>query len=52
MAELARHLLDGAETFDTRAWLAAVAIVMSTLIILTVGTCCVLYRDWHLSLSE
>lgn len=48
-AELARHLLDGAETFDTRAWLAAVAIVMTTLLILTVGTCCVLYRDSHVS---
>ncbi|XP_065208803.1 uncharacterized protein LOC135837457 [Planococcus citri] len=45
--ELARHLLDGAETFDTRAWLAAVAIVMTTLLILTIGTCCVLYRDSH-----
>ncbi|KAK7579812.1 hypothetical protein V9T40_000441 [Parthenolecanium corni] len=50
--ELARHLLDGAETFDTRAWLAAVAIVMSTLMILTVGTCCILYRDWHIPLRS
>lgn len=50
--ELARHLLDGAENFDTRAWLAAVAIVMTTLLILTVGTCCVLYRDSYSTLCK
>lgn len=43
--ELARHLLDGAETFDTRVWIAAVAVVMVTLFILTIGVCCVLYHE-------
>ncbi|XKL67727.1 hypothetical protein PGB90_003218 [Kerria lacca] len=50
--ELARHLLEGAETFDTRTWLAAVAIVMTTLVILTIGTCCALYRDWFIPIRS
>ncbi|XP_046481930.1 contactin-3 isoform X1 [Neodiprion pinetum] len=43
--ELARHLLDGAENFDTRVWVAAVGIVMGTLLILGLGTCYLLYRE-------
>ncbi|XP_044015126.1 contactin-6 isoform X2 [Aphidius gifuensis] len=43
--ELAKHLLEGAENFDTRVWIAAVGIVMGTLLILGLGTCCLLYRE-------
>ncbi|XP_043473090.1 protein turtle homolog B isoform X1 [Leptopilina heterotoma] len=43
--ELARHLLAGAENFDTRVWVAAVGIVMGTLMILGFGTCFLLYRE-------
>ncbi|KAH0954899.1 hypothetical protein HN011_011144 [Eciton burchellii] len=43
--ELARHLLAGVENFDTRVWVAAVGIVMGTLMILGLGTCYLLYRE-------
>ncbi|KAG5873549.1 hypothetical protein JTB14_024534 [Gonioctena quinquepunctata] len=43
--ELARHLLDGAEKFDTKIWAAAVGIVMGTLILLGLGTCFLLYQE-------
>ncbi|XP_020706160.2 Down syndrome cell adhesion molecule-like protein 1 homolog isoform X2 [Athalia rosae] len=43
--ELARHLLAGVENFDTRAWVAAVGIVMGTLLVLGLGTCYLLYRE-------
>ncbi|XP_046390641.1 protein turtle homolog A isoform X2 [Ischnura elegans] len=43
--ELARHLLEGAEEFDTRVWVAAVAVVMGTLLMLAVGTCYLLYKE-------
>ncbi|KAL2723983.1 contactin-2 isoform X1 [Vespula squamosa] len=43
--ELARHLLAGVEDFDTRVWVAAVGIVMGTLLILGIGTCYLLYRE-------
>ncbi|XP_033321729.1 contactin-1 isoform X1 [Megalopta genalis] len=43
--ELARHLLSGVENFDTRVWVAAVGIVMGTLMILGIGTCYLLYRE-------
>ncbi|KAL0125129.1 hypothetical protein PUN28_004340 [Cardiocondyla obscurior] len=43
--ELARHLLAGVENFDTRVWVAAVGIVMGTLLILGLGTCYLLYRE-------
>ncbi|KAJ1531949.1 hypothetical protein ONE63_000587 [Megalurothrips usitatus] len=46
--ELARHLLDGAETFDTRVWVAAVAVVMGTLVMLALGTCYLLYKECHI----
>lgn len=46
--ELARHLLEGAETFDTRVWVAAVAIVMGTLVMLALGTCYLLYKECHI----
>lgn len=43
--ELARHLLDGADKFDTRIWAVAVGIVMGTLILLGLGTCFLLYQE-------
>lgn len=45
ISELARHLLAGVENFDTRVWVAAVGIVMGTLMILGIGTCYLLYRE-------
>lgn len=46
-AELYKHFLEGAETFDTRTWVAAVCVVMGTLVVLAVGTCAVLCREWR-----
>ncbi|XP_068633582.1 cell adhesion molecule DSCAM [Battus philenor] len=46
-AELYKHFLEGAETFDTRTWLAAVCVVMGTLAVLAAGTCAVLCREWR-----
>lgn len=48
--ELAKHLLEGAETFDTRVWVAAVAVVMGTLIVLGSATIYILYKESHLSI--
>lgn len=45
LLEQARHFLEGAEKFDTRVWVAAVAIVMGTLVILGLGTCFLLYQE-------
>ncbi|XP_033225115.1 protein turtle homolog A isoform X2 [Belonocnema kinseyi] len=50
--ELARHLLQGAENFDTRVWVAAVGIVMGTLMILGLGTCFLLYRECRASCTR
>jgi hypothetical protein len=52
VTELARHLLQGAQTFDTRVWVAAVAVVMGTLLMLAVGTCYLLYKDCHIPSSK
>ncbi|XP_019768014.1 Down syndrome cell adhesion molecule homolog isoform X2 [Dendroctonus ponderosae] len=43
--ELARHLLKGADQFDTRWWAAAVGIVMGALVLLGLGTCLLLCRE-------
>ncbi|XP_043281922.1 contactin-3 isoform X2 [Venturia canescens] len=43
--ELAKHLLAGFENFDRRIWVAAVGIVMGTLMVLGLGTCYLLYRE-------
>nr|CAD7195188.1 unnamed protein product [Timema douglasi]CAD7260641.1 unnamed protein product [Timema shepardi] len=50
--ELARHLLDGAEKFDTRVWVAAVAVVMGTLLLLAIGTCYLLYKECDIPSSK
>lgn len=34
-----------AENFDTRVWIVAVSIVMGSLLILSLGTCLVLYKE-------
>lgn len=36
-----------AKDFDTRAWLVAVGIVLSALVILSTGICIVLYKEWN-----
>lgn len=46
--ELARHLLQGAENFDTRVWVVAVAVVMGTLVVLSVGTCYLLCKEYNM----
>ncbi|XP_034832046.1 cell adhesion molecule DSCAM [Maniola hyperantus] len=46
-AELMKHFLAGAESFDTRTWVAAVCVVMGTLAVLAAGTCAVLCREWR-----
>ncbi|XP_026738743.1 uncharacterized protein LOC113501733 [Trichoplusia ni] len=46
-AELYKHFFSGAEQFDTRTWVAAVCVVMGTLLVLAAGTCCVLCREWR-----
>ena len=45
-AELGKHLLEGVDTFDTRAWVVAVGVVMGTLLILGVATCCLFYKEY------
>ena len=44
-AELAKHMLEGLQTFDRRYWVGAVGIVMGSLMILGLGTCYLLYRE-------
>lgn len=51
VSELAKHLLEGAETFDTRVWVAAVAIVMGTLLVLATATIYALYRECRIPLT-
>ncbi|KAF9807524.1 hypothetical protein SFRURICE_006020 [Spodoptera frugiperda] len=46
-AELYKHFFSGAEQFDTRTWVAAVCVVMGTLVVLAAGTCAVLCREWR-----
>jgi hypothetical protein len=36
-----------AENFDTRVWIVAVGVVLGTLVILSLGTCIVLYKECH-----
>lgn len=43
--DLIRRIMIDAQNFDTRWWLGAVAVVMGTLVILTLGTCIVLYKE-------
>ncbi|XP_035791222.1 uncharacterized protein LOC118466263 [Anopheles albimanus] len=43
--DLVRRIMVDAKNFDTRVWIAAVGIVMGTLVILSLGTCIVLYKE-------
>ncbi|XP_039444289.1 uncharacterized protein LOC120424283 isoform X2 [Culex pipiens pallens] len=43
--DLIRRIMVDAQNFDTRVWIAAVAVVMGTLVILSLGTCIVLYKE-------
>ncbi|XP_058127548.1 uncharacterized protein LOC131290904 [Anopheles ziemanni] len=43
--DLVRRIMIDAKNFDTRVWIAAVGIVMGTLVILSLGTCIVLYKE-------
>lgn len=52
--DLIRRIMVDAQNFDTRVWIAAVAVVMGTLVILSLGTCIVLYKECRepIGLSE
>lgn len=45
ISDLILRIMEDAKGFDTRIWIAAVGIVMGTLVILTCGTCIVLYKE-------
>jgi len=49
--ELSKHFLDGVDTFDVRIWIIAVGIVISTLVILGVATCCLFYKEYTINLA-
>lgn len=51
LTELGKHFLDGVDTFDVRIWIIAVAIVISTLLILGVATCCLFYKEYAVNLA-
>lgn len=45
IVDLLRRIMIDAENFDTRVWIVAVSIVMGSLLILSLGTCLVLYKE-------
>lgn len=45
MLDLIRKIMIDAQNFDTRVWIIAVGIVMGSLVILSLGTCIVLYKE-------
>jgi hypothetical protein len=47
--EVGKYLLEGVETFDSRAWVVAVGIVLSTLCLLGLATCCLFYKEYSLT---
>ncbi|ODM97628.1 Neural cell adhesion molecule 1 [Orchesella cincta] len=50
--ELGKRFLDGVDTFDVRIWIIAVAIVISTLCILGIATCCLFYKEYVVNLAN
>ncbi|CAH1724344.1 contactin-1 isoform X1 [Aphis gossypii] len=44
-SELEKHLLEGIDTFDTRAWTFAVIVIMSTFSIFVIALCCLFVKD-------
>jgi len=51
MLELREHWLGGMETFDVRIWIIAVSIVMTTLSLLGIITCCLFYKERNINIS-
>jgi hypothetical protein len=49
--ELSKHFIEGVDTFDVRIWIIAVGIVISTLVILGVATCCLFYKEYTINLA-
>lgn len=47
ISDLIRMIMKDAKNFDTRAWIVAVGIVLSTLVVLSLGICIVLYKEWQ-----
>ncbi len=50
--ELRKHFLDGVDSFDVRIWIIAVGIVVSTLVVLGVATCCLFYKEYNMHLGK
>ncbi|OXA44037.1 uncharacterized protein LOC110857945 [Folsomia candida] len=48
--ELRKHFLDGVDSFDVRIWIIAVGIVITTLLVLGLATCCLFYREYNMHL--
>lgn len=47
LADLIRMIMKDAKNFDTRAWIVAVGIVLSAFVVLSLGICIVLYKEWQ-----
>lgn len=50
--ELEKHLLEGIDTFDTKAWTFAVIVIMSTFSIFGVALCCLFIKDPRMQKSK
>ena len=48
-SEVGKYLLEGVDTFDTRAWVVAVGVVLGTLVVLAMATCCLFYKEYSIS---
>ncbi|XP_022173949.1 uncharacterized protein LOC111036272 isoform X2 [Myzus persicae] len=51
-SELEKHLLEGIDTFDTRAWTFAVIVIMSTFSIFVLALCCLFVKDPRVQKSK
>lgn len=47
LSDLIRMIMKDAKNFDPRAWIVAVGIVLSAFVILSLGICIVLYKEWQ-----
>lgn len=52
LLELEKHLLEGIDTFDTRAWTFAVIVIMTTFGIFGIALCCLFIKDARLGKSK
>lgn len=50
--ELEKHLLEGINTFDTRAWIFAVIVIISTFSIFGMALCCLFIKDPRIQKSN